>query len=560
MRRSLLRLVSDQLRPGDLLAFYRTSGGTGASQVFSSDPLQIEAAVRMMRWTPPVFALENPMVFTNRFSEAMRALSTLPGRKAIVCLNSGVASFDPLSRMHFPFDVGPEFMRGLADEANRGSITVSAVDTRGLPVEAAMPGNWFALSQSQGFPYTGLAPEKMNRERYFSSQSFSTYLTSMTGGLFLHDRNDIYDQIKTVVQDDDKGYYLLGWDPGSEAFKRKRGIPVYHRLRIKVQRAGLAVRSRAGFFGRVGTPTQLPPGSTAKRMMDILVSPFSSGDIDLDLHATFQHNDKLGSYIESLIHVGPRNLSFQQEGGGCASISMELLTLARPLEISSEGTGTIDSQITTIHVCGKSVADVQKDGFVYIARSRVARPGPYEMRVAVRTASEHAASSIGPKKLILRDCAGDSPGVIGSARQPLEAPDVTKKLSMLVGLTLELSNTSVPQPIPAQTQDENFEAWYRPVVPGDPAVREFHKGEELSYRSTVVGGAESAAGEAVEATVFYEGTRVATFICPIQNSGIAGTYTVPNSALPGQYALELSLPQHGRDQASTQWVNFSIMN
>ena len=114
--------------------------------------------------------------------------------------------------------------------------------------------------------------------------------------------------------------------------------------------------------------------------------------------------------------------------------------------------------------------------------------------------------------------------------------------------------------IPAGVEGDEIEASYRPVVSGDPAVREFHAGEEVRYESAVVGMSQPVAGELATATVYFEGKLVSSFTCPIQNSGIAGNYTIPSSAQAGQYALKLSLPSHGKEQPDAQCVDFTVTN
>ena len=48
------------------------------------------------------------------------------------------------------------------------------------------------------------------------------------------------------VLDDQRGYYLIGFQPSEDTFKADKG---FRRVKVKVTGKGLRVRTRAGFFG-----------------------------------------------------------------------------------------------------------------------------------------------------------------------------------------------------------------------------------------------------------------------------------------------------------------------
>ena len=47
------------------------------------------------------------------------------------------------------------------------------------------------------------------------------------------------------VMDDQRGYYLVGFQPSEDTFTDRR----FRRVKVKVTRKGLRVRTRAGFYG-----------------------------------------------------------------------------------------------------------------------------------------------------------------------------------------------------------------------------------------------------------------------------------------------------------------------
>jgi hypothetical protein len=69
-----------------------------------------------------------------------------------------------------------------------------------------------------------------------------------TGGIFFHDNNDL-DQGLANALDDLSSYYLVGYQPQRADFNQVGGLPQFHKIEVKVLRAGLHVRSRNGFLG-----------------------------------------------------------------------------------------------------------------------------------------------------------------------------------------------------------------------------------------------------------------------------------------------------------------------
>ena len=59
----------------------------------------------------------------------------------------------------------------------------------------------------------------MRKNRYNSSGGLIS-LAALTGGLYLHNRNDLAEAVRQTV-DDAEGYYLIGYHPDSDAFLSK---------------------------------------------------------------------------------------------------------------------------------------------------------------------------------------------------------------------------------------------------------------------------------------------------------------------------------------------------
>src|SRR5579884_1021666 len=152
-RKALRRFIDEDFQAGDVCAFYRTSGGPGAWRAFSNDPQQARAALEHLTWMQPPPMLRGPMALKMGLRRAIAALGAMPGRKALVLVNSGVISqTEDMVSPVFPISRGGSAMappqpivapgtngavlntiaRQVADEANRVSAVIYAIDSRGL--------------------------------------------------------------------------------------------------------------------------------------------------------------------------------------------------------------------------------------------------------------------------------------------------------------------------------------------------------------------------------------------------------------------------------------------
>ena len=343
--------------------------------------------------------------------------------------------------------------------------------------------------------------------------------------------------------------YLLGWDPGEKAFDLKHKVE-YHSIRIKLRRPGLKVRSRAGFFGR---PEGQPTHSSARlRMLSTLDSPFRGEDIAVDLTASFQKSDALGPYIESLLHVSPQHINFTRDERGCSVAHVELATVPEPLGADFEPS-TFRGQLTTIEACGSTADTVLRDGLVFTARQKISAPGPYEMHVVVRDVPSGEGPALGPKHLIT----DSDPKILssamhlGSASEFVNIPDLRADRPALTGIKLSLESAS--------ELAAGASSW-RPAVAGDPAIRDFHPGDIISYRASLLDRNRAGAPVTAEMNVLFEGKPIHSEVIQTSTGAFRGSYRIDPGASPGQYLLGIELPNAPRKgSAVTEWITFQLV-
>ncbi len=172
----------------------------------------------------------------NRMFDVIDAVHELPGRKTIVLVSEGFAMFGPGDYHSLIRDA----MQRLVDRANRAGVVVYAVDPRGLVFTGLSAAD---NPNSMRAALDGMA---LRNAALRETQDGLRFVAGETGGFAVVNNNDLRAALGRVM-DDQSGYYLIGYQPPRDTFDRN-ARPDFHRLKIKVTRKGLAVRTRAGFY------------------------------------------------------------------------------------------------------------------------------------------------------------------------------------------------------------------------------------------------------------------------------------------------------------------------
>jgi VWFA-related protein len=257
-RTGLGRFIDEHLRSEDLVSLVTTSGHdtpftfrraelrAAASRLrysfrsassldpFSSGPFGVAAAFsELEEFREQSFAVGA----LGRVEDAIRAVRNQPGRKAVVLVSDGFMLFGP----GFANIEVREAMRRLVDRANRAGVVIYAVDARGL-----VCGCLTAADRTRGLSAADLAARTAARlEALAATQDGLRYLAGETGGFAVVNANDLPGALDRI-SGDLRGYYLIGFQPDADTFSSDGR---FRKIRIKVKRPGLKVRTRAGFYG-----------------------------------------------------------------------------------------------------------------------------------------------------------------------------------------------------------------------------------------------------------------------------------------------------------------------
>ncbi|MET0622945.1 MAG: VWA domain-containing protein [Pyrinomonadaceae bacterium] len=567
-RRAIKKFVDEQMEPGDLVAIIPTSGGSGALQQFTSDKRLLGAAVKNLRWYPqlgggvsvfePVDRLyersEGERQFESlrgeRFSvgtlnaldAVVGALRELPGRKSLVLLSDGIP-VPPPEEDHGRVLAG---INRVVESANRASVIIYAVDSRGLQTLSLFDASQAGPIDPQRRMSMSMARSALLQD----SQLGMKALAEETGGVAYVNSNDIGGGVRRALEDQ-RGYYLVGFRPEEGTFDPATGRFRFHKVSVKVRRAGLKVRTRGGFFGFEGkSVTPAPrPRTRAQQIRAALVAPFPAGGVRLRLTPLLSRDTKQGAFIRSLLHVEGGDVSFDRQPDGTYRAVLDVVALTFGVN------GRPVGEVNVTHTLTVKPEDYEKTlrgGLVYDLVVPAKKSGGYQLRVAVRdTASER----------------------VGSASQFVEVPDLKKDRLALSGIVMALHRAAAADNAAGATgATPNADA---PDPLGGSAVRRFRRGAAVDYGLHIFNAKLEGAGGAsrmqTQVRLFRDGKPVFTsqalpFAGRPQNAagdlGAGGQLRLGRELVPGEYVLQLvvtDLLAKEKYRVATQWVDFEIV-
>ncbi|HKB66676.1 MAG TPA: VWA domain-containing protein [Pyrinomonadaceae bacterium] len=599
VRSGLKKFVDEQMQPGDLAAVVRTSGGSGALQRLTNDKQQLYAAIEKARWGggdrnragvqlfAPRGPFPTPRDAGNRGSldgtilslkNIVSSLKVLPGRKSVLFFSDSFEIFQNpedlsigLKQASAPGDLPetdqsrpddgieyPGLLDRLAQASNEASAVIYPVHSIGLAytgptaAESSPTGNIISGDPGaqlvNGKWLTGMLDQRSTR--LVRTQQALQDLARQTGGFAIINNNDLGKGIGRVMNDL-QGYYLIGYRPAPATFEKQNNRAPYHNIRLRLKRPDLQVRSRKGFYG-VPDDKQQPaaPHTVTQQLAAALESPFVASGVGLRLTALFG-NVQQGSFGRTLLHIDARDLTFNEQPDGWHQADIAMLA-------SSYGENGLVadylSRYESIRARGKTYANLLRYGLNNYLLVPIKKPGPYQMRAAVRDmASERT----------------------GSAYQFLEVPDLKKGRLALSGIlvnsaVLDLESLSEAGTVYNAAGDGANQV--QPTI----AVRRFQQRMLLEYRYLIY-NARPAANNALpeliaQVRLFRDGQLITSQEDPAIDSSklqldpkrlsAKGSLRLGDDLAPGQYVLQIIVTDphpKARGATASQWIDFELV-
>ena len=597
VKEQLRKFVDEHLQPQDLVAIIRTGGEVGVLQQFTTDRRVLHRAIDSLRWNlcsrvgySALPEMSNMTATTDTLGSGqsgiglcanlqggplkgtVRALRfilagmrTLPGRKAMVLLSDSLPldlpNLDSLERgpikAEQPINDAPNadavrnedrtqfgnegVLRKVAELANRSSVVIYSVDTRGTkPIGLTAADNLTPSGPGRVVPGTELlnraALRNLNDRSALlqDARGGMSLLSEQTGGIMITNSNDLgLDR----VLGDQSGYYVLGYRPGNETFNR-----AFHRLKVRVSRPGLTLRTREGFFGLNNRDVSQANGTTREQMSAALVSPFGAAQIEVHMTSLFANEKSTGSFIRSMVYLNPRDLNFSTETDGSRRAKLHMWSMLFDVD------GRVVEQVgedRTLKLAAKEYERAAHDGLVYQLDVPAKKPGAYQVRVAVKDAAS---------------------AKLGSAAQFVEVPALVTNKIALSGITLS-TDSETSKPASDSPKGEGTGA----STIANIAMRRFRSSSNLFYGYVVYVGTKKSTERSTllaqvklfrDGALVYDGGTKA-----IDTAGqndleriTAGGGLRLNSLSPGTYVLQVTVKDQARNRGdATQLIDFEVV-
>ena len=408
-------------------------------------------------------------------TRAVESLAGVRGRKTLVLLSGG-----------FVHDPRLSGFRDVVAAARRANVVVYFIDARGLEAGST------TLSTEMGVPISSEVLGSQLAEAAEAREG-SESIADDTGGFTLKNANDLAGGLRRIARES-RSYYLLGYAPTNA---RRDGK--FRRLEVRVNRPGVTVRARRGYYAPGGAAPAPVKDATIQRALD---SPLDLPEVPLRAAAHVFAETSLGK-AQALVTIEAdvQGFAFREEEG------LALDTLDFLLVVAHRDTAEhyrYDHQFE-MRLRPETRARFERDGFP-ITRSFDLAPGAWQARVVVRDRNS---------------------GRTGSLTHDFEVPPLEGGLRLS---TVVLSDRL----------GEGPEAGVAQVV----AHRTFTRGGTLHGRFEIYGAAPDAAGvrrvSAGFAVRFEDGRMLAaaqaTPVRPGAEGLLARSVGIPlDAAPPGRY-------------------------
>jgi VWFA-related protein len=403
------KFIELQMQQGDLVAILQTTKGNASLQAFSSDKRELLSRTRLIKWSPRGPSATIPLMLATDY--CLKALQNMPGRKALIIIGAHPLLPSPLAS---EFTINLRNMltiyNPLADAALRAGVVIHTLDIHGLKgpevydsefgADNAVPIN--SEDMSSGAYHEKKANRIMMAAAIRNSET-PIPLSEKTGGLFLKDFNFFVDGIG-AVNEEMKGYYLLSYIPPENTFK-PGSAATYHKIKIRVKKAGSIVHTREGFYGTHETINS--PDKNMNPLIQAMFSPFQYNGLVLHLASGYTGDAQDEYLLRAWLHLDGRNVGTIIEKDGSRAVSLEAVATTSDISGITQNSGNTN---ISFPVNDQEVQWIKENGIRISVSLRVKTPGAYYVRAAVKD---------------------NASGAIGSAYQFLEIPDLkNNKLSL----------------------------------------------------------------------------------------------------------------------------------
>jgi VWFA-related protein len=292
----------------------------------------------------------------DRLASAVDALRLAPGRKAAILLSKG-----------FIYDTNLRGFKDVSRAAREANVAIYFVDARGLEAgtsQASAEAIGQTDSRDVGWAYAGIELEGAG----------AVSVAEDSGGFAVRNTNDLSAGIGRIANES-RSYYLVGYTPRAP---RRDGR--FHKIQVRVNRPGLTVRARKGYYA----PDDREPGLVATGLdpdvQRALDAPRDLGDVPVRATAlVFDARTPETATVMISAETDVRRFAFASAGDRLTDV-LEFGVAVTHLE-----TGAVarSAQRVDMAVRPETLRGLERSWYP-LSREFQLPPGPYAARVVVR--------------------------------------------------------------------------------------------------------------------------------------------------------------------------------
>lgn len=566
-RDGVKKFISEQMRPDDKVAIYRTRGGSSLLQMYTSNKEVLRRSVNKVNWSPSRCGTafeaardkstikvtgQGASSFESESDRESQALINENERQNQVIGSVGVLGFVverlkvlPQRKLVFFVSEGInttlgsrayDALRELADKASRASVVIYTLGAKGV----SNPG--FISAQDEVLPgiITGqddtfALRESRDAEERALNEGMS-FLAYSTGGKFLRNRNFLETAVEEVLEVE-TGYYLLGYQPDDETFDGKE----YHRIEVRVKRPELRVSSRKGFIGRRDSDAATKYRNAKNPVYEAIASPFTDNSIDIRFTPLVKDLSGKGGTIRTLFHVDGSALTFTDEPDGLKKVVLNVVLVA----LDEKGRVVEEfNRAYPIRVPERGVSVIREKGLDYSTDMPISRPGFYSFRVAVQD---------------------DVSKLLGTAGDYVEIPKPSGKNFFISSL---VTTSTLEGGVPLIPKTRPVEAGFAPVFETTlPSIRIYKPGTRVAFVYDIhnaQSGSQLTSAYRIyrDGVVVLEGSET-PLAKDTRNASPetvrSGSFFVNGDMMPGEYILQVTVTDGTKKTSSSQWIDFEVL-
>lgn len=286
--------------------------------------------------------------------EALRAivqrLSLLPGSRTIVLISPGF-----YLATHHRLDESD-----LLDRAIQADVVISSLDARGL------------------FTYSGGSALRSQVDA--ADAEVMAELADATGGLFVHNSNDLAGGLTKLVTQPEF-VYTLEFSP-----QNLKNDTTFHNLKVTVDKKGYELQARHGYFIRQQAANS---AETAKEEIDrALFARGESNGLPIELNTQFFRTGEASRRLSILTRVDVRGLHYQKVDGR----NLNTLIITGGLFDRNGKYVTGHQKTVELKLKDETLVTPPEGGVTFKSDLDVA-PGSYLLRVVVRDSEDQGMST-----------------------------------------------------------------------------------------------------------------------------------------------------------------------